>query len=81
MNNKPTTPNCQINDAVLSWWAGDAEIRRVIAITEDGRAVIRTHCNYKVEDKPGEWPRVGSFVRHRRWWSCWLISTWQFVNF
>lgn len=82
MSDKPTTASLQINDAVLVRWAFHNFVKRIIATTDDGRGVIiHGTGGYIVEEHPGEWPRIGSFVKQRRWWSCWLISTWQFVNF
>lgn len=63
----------KLNDAVLyERTCGDVTICRVLALTEDGRCVIKPFSDNYVEDKPCRWPLVGVFRRG-------LFGGWKFV--
>ena len=60
-----------IDDALLVPFADQLMIFRVIAFTEDRRAVVTTvGSGIKVEDEPGCWAKVGRFVKRtvNDWW-------------
>ena len=65
----------KVNDALLVPWGHGIEIFRVIAYTEDGRAIVKGYGNIlKVEDEPNQWAKVGVF-KHQ--W----IGNWKFYPY
>jgi len=69
-----------VGDAVVVWWAGDIEIMRVIAVTPDGRRIVKTPIDLlKMEDVAGEWPKVGTFRLVKRLGLCSWYLKWEFV--
>ena len=63
----------EVGDALLVPFALDKKIARVVAITEDGRCVVDVMISkysqtLKVEDRPGEWSRLGYWVKQTRGW-------------
>lgn len=74
----------ELNGAVLMPYAGDVEIARIVATTEDGRVIAQTRSGYKkVEAEPNSWPTVNGFFRERELsffeWMTGVIPTWEFV--
>lgn len=55
-----------VNDAVLIPWAYDHAIARVVAVTDQGCAVVEYCRTMKVEDSPCKWPKVGYFLQRPR---------------
>jgi len=57
-----------VNDAVLVKLPESERVFRVIAVTDDGRAIVGLsqhftcpHLKVKSESHPGEWPIIGIF--------------------
>ena len=65
----------QVNDAVLVPWGGSHLIKRVIAITEDGRRIVEpVNGHLEVESTPGSWAVVGYYIEISGWFD-WLFDT------
>lgn len=64
-------PMARLNEAVLD----QKRIKRVVALTQDGRAVTESYCgDYRVEKNAGELPVVGHYEQKG-----WMFKRWVFV--
>ena len=62
----------ELNDAIIFQWCSDLHIERVIAVTEDGRAVVMPYRKTRMEDAPDAWARVGRYKKN-------LLGDWKFI--
>lgn len=60
-----------VNDAALVPFAGECELCRIVAITDDGRGVVRWQGSYRVEPAADRWRYCGTFV--------WRFPRWRFA--